>query len=90
MNMCPSCGNCFSSKRALQKHISNVHEGQKNFKCDKCGKGFGDQGYLKRHIAAVHEGSRNYNCEICGKTYAHQEQIHFVCTLRTKRFFHVY
>ena len=37
---CDVCGQFFSRKRELKKHIRTVHEGEKSFKCDICGQKF--------------------------------------------------
>ena len=39
----------------MKDHITNVHEGQRNFKCDLCGKYFGRKQDLKKHKTNVHD-----------------------------------
>ena len=47
---CEICGNTFTDKGALKKHILLVHEGLQNYSCDLCGKSYGERDTLRRHI----------------------------------------
>ncbi len=58
----------FSYKSALLRHIKNIHDGQRNFKCAVCGKQFAQNCDLRRH-ARIHTGEKPYKCEICGRPF---------------------
>ena len=54
----------------MKRHVSCVHEGQRNYNCSFCEKAFSRQDRLKHHIKVVHEGHKNdVECELCGKCY---------------------
>ena len=60
---CESCGKSFQ-KDVLSRHISNVHEGQKD-QCAFCGESFL---HLKVHISKIHYGQKqNHKCDCCDK-----------------------
>ena len=52
---CEICQHNLSSKRNLNVHIENIHEGLKRFKCDKCSQKFTEKKALTLHIKGVHE-----------------------------------
>ena len=54
----------------MLKHIQEVHEGRKDYKCDECGKSFTQLGNMKKHIYIVHRGHKDYNCNSCGKLFS--------------------
>ena len=39
----------------LNKHITNIHENKKPFKCENCPMYFGQMVQLHRHVTTVHE-----------------------------------
>ena len=65
---CEECKKFFGNKNTLEKHISTVHDKERNFECGQCSKTFGQSSNLSRHIAIVHDGRRNYICDICRST----------------------
>ena len=53
----------------MTKHIQNVHEGKRDYKCEFCGKLFTQKGTLKSHIGFIHEMSKKeHKCGYCGKS----------------------
>ena len=50
------CDKYFGNKVALQRQITNVHEGITNYSCDFKGRSFGHEGSLQEHITTVHQG----------------------------------
>ena len=70
---CETCGNIFTHKFSLSKHIKNVHSKQP---CSLCGKMF--PGYrLKSHIDAVHteDHLKPFPCSICPKGFAEEKRL---------------
>ena len=67
---CDHCEKAFARSEHLKRHVSCVHEGQRNYNCSFCEKAFSRQDRLKHHIKVVHEGHKNdVECELCGKCY---------------------
>ena len=52
---CDICGQSFSGKTVLNRHVSAIHEGSKPFECNFCGKSFGRKGTLEGHVSRLHE-----------------------------------
>nr|KAG5709032.1 hypothetical protein BaRGS_004671 [Batillaria attramentaria] len=70
-DICPHCGKVYISKVHLQRHISVVHLGVKDyrFKCDQCGAQFFESIQLRDHIAYRHHGIQLYQCRFCHKGF---------------------
>ena len=62
-------------KSYLQKHIRNVHEGQKDHKCLNCGKEYTDKKGLRCHIKRAHDNVRDEQCNQCGKLFFTKEVL---------------
>ena len=86
---CQTCGKAFGSPynlethaqiHAINMHIKDVHEGQKDykyniinpFKCGKCNQKFSTAEELKDHLKAEHE---LYNCNECGKSFGQLQML---------------
>lgn len=67
---CKQCGKMIAI-RSLQRHINQVHQNQRDFKCAVCKKGFYTRTYLRQHLAEVHLERKNYVCPIekCQRTF---------------------
>ncbi|KAG0234537.1 hypothetical protein BGW42_006422 [Actinomortierella wolfii] len=46
---CPTCGKSFTRMHDVQRHISTVHEGSRNFVCAGCKRAFARRNGLNRH-----------------------------------------
>ena len=70
---CETCGQFFSNKHTLKKHIKVKHtESSSNnliYKCSSCDKKFKIGRRLKEHFQHVHENNPNYVCELCKKGF---------------------
>ena len=75
--VCPKCPSYYSwYKGNLEKHVSAVHEGQKNYQCQLCKKKFSSKQNLKYHMDR-HEGKRDHRCQICDKTFTQQANLKY-------------
>ena len=55
-----------------KRHMTEVHEKKRPFKCDICNMEFTRKFHLKNHIRCVHEKKKlikPYKCEICAKAF---------------------
>ncbi|KAG8981440.1 hypothetical protein FRB93_008686 [Tulasnella sp. JGI-2019a] len=60
------CDTRFTRQADLQRHLSNVHERLRNFRCTACPKRFGLAANLKTHFLAVHSSEKPVACRIPG------------------------
>ena len=81
---CLSCPKTFSSKSALQRHVT-IHSEGKRFACEACNKEFTRKDVLKKHSAAVHSENQNgsFGCNSCNKIFKwkhsfqrHERNVH--------------
>ena len=67
---CSICNTSFSSKQNLKKHISEKHEGKKEYyECNICLKTYGERFRLKEHVLKIHEGKKLFNCQDCNTSF---------------------
>jgi uncharacterized Zn-finger protein len=72
---CSLCGQCFTQKNGMEKHISVVHEGKKPFKCTICDKNFGRKSHMQLHISAVHEEKKPFKCSLCMEGFTRKKNM---------------
>ena len=60
---CTQCGNQFTGKGNLKKHIESVHE-KVQYPCNQCDTKLTRQDVLRRHIESVHAKVK-YPCNLC-------------------------
>ncbi|MHA2295292.1 MAG: C2H2-type zinc finger protein [Candidatus Hodarchaeales archaeon] len=70
---CSICGNEYSNKHNLERHMKSAHEGIR-YTCDICGNEFHYLSDLNKHMKNIHSGTR-YTCDICGNEYANSEGL---------------
>ena len=71
---CKFCEFCGPSGD-LKRHLEQVHEKKKQFRCEICSKDFFRKQHMRDHIAAVHEGKKPFKCENCGTNFAKAFQL---------------
>ena len=77
---CKFCGNGYSYKSKMNRHVSSVHEGKKPFKCEFCNYGFSTKGDLNKHVASVHERKKPFKCEYCSYTCSRKSSLNIHVT----------
>lgn len=65
---CYHCCMVFNKRWKLQKHITRVHDSNKNYVCTYCDKAFKQSYHLREHLTS-HTGERNYTCSFCDKSF---------------------
>ena len=64
---CETCQTNFATLSSKRRHVSDVHEGKKPYKCKFCDYSCARKGVLERHIESVHEKKKiknlDCNCE---------------------------
>ena len=58
-----SCEYTASNKYSLSRHITEVHEGKKPFKCDTCDYSCYRKSLLTRHIQSLHDNKNHFKGE---------------------------
>ena len=67
-NKCDRCGKGFSTKRLLSDH-TNVHTGEKPYKCKFCSSCFASQKNHRIHERGHTDDQKKFRCDICGKGF---------------------
>ncbi|XP_053613189.1 zinc finger protein ZFP2-like isoform X2 [Plodia interpunctella] len=67
--VCPHCGQEFSSRRSLTRHLQ-THEREARYECARCPRRFRSRGALRVHCAR-HAGRRAHACLHCGQAFYH-------------------
>jgi len=73
-NLCQECGQSFSSKNKMEKHIKTIHEDIKDFTCEYCRKKLTSSYGLKAHIESIHMGIK-HKCPHCENDYSTQRAL---------------
>ena len=65
---CYKCSKAFKDNRDLRRHIGNVHNKERPYKCELCAvpKFFGQKHHLNKHVMSKHTGERPFPCPING------------------------
>ena len=77
-NKCDRCGKGFSTKRLLSDH-TNVHTGEKPYKCKFCSSCFASQKNHRIHERGHTDDQKKFRCDICGKGFL-LKRLHLVKT----------
>ena len=59
----------------IKRHLEQVHEGRKKFKCENCGKEYTEKKGLLVHIKRIHDNIRDEQCNQCGKLFFTKEVL---------------
>ena len=96
-NLCQECGQSFSSKYKMERHIKTIHQDIKDFTCEYCRKELTSSHGLKAHIESIHMGIK-HKCPHCENDYStqqalkkhiqatHSQDICYICNLCGKSF----
>ena len=69
-DVCEICGQKFTSRGNLNKHIQYIHNRKENeVECEICKKKYANSIYLKANIDNVHERKNAKSCSICGDNF---------------------
>lgn len=77
-NICKECGREFKKVGKLQRHIREIHQNLKPFKCDICDKEFKRNSHLKRHMTCHSENPKPFFCSLDGCTQRFSNKHHLV------------
>ena len=71
--VCSICDKEFSNKDSLKRHINDVHEEKKKFKCPDCPLTFARSDNCNRHVEIARDNWRQHGvvkvCDACGENY---------------------
>lgn len=75
-SICEVCGKIFEQPTMKKRHLSQVHEGEKPFKCDQegCDRSFTSKAGLERHLND-HTGEFPFLCPECPKKFKSSTEL---------------
>ncbi|XP_072294038.1 uncharacterized protein [Eucyclogobius newberryi] len=71
---CPECDQEFDGKEELQRHMLDVHGGDKPISCPVCTRTFTRNGSLKLHMA-MHMHEKPYSCPVCSRGFTQKGNL---------------
>ncbi len=66
---CKICSQKFTRVEGLKKHISLVHNQERNFACDQCDYKGKSMRFIRDHKLRVHDKAKAHVCHICGNGF---------------------
>jgi len=72
---CHLCHKFFKAEENMKRHISNIHEGKKDFQCTQCVKAFPGKIDLKMHMLRIHKVQEDQSCDICDQKFGKIEDL---------------
>jgi len=81
---CDTCGNCFTLKHNLTKHIKSIHTKELKYDCEICKYVFTERGSLLKHVKTVHDMIRSFVCNECDKTFTQSSNLKIHLRTHTK------
>ena len=72
--VCPHCSRGYDSKRALTRHLKDMHSGK--YECSLCSASFPTVFNLTRHVKNLHEPEgKGHKCPKCARTYKYKHNM---------------
>jgi len=72
---CPECHVVFRQTGNLRKHVAEIHQKSKPFRCNVCGNYFSRKHARDTHLKAVHHKLRPFECTLCFKRYKNRSDL---------------
>lgn len=69
-----ACGQTFTTKFNLRRHVNAVHLDIKTYECDLCKKKFASKQNLTEH-RFIHTGERPFRCFVCNRCFRQASQL---------------
>ncbi len=69
-----ACGQTFTTKFNLRRHVNAVHLEIKTYECDLCRKKFASKQNLTEH-RFIHTGERPFRCIVCNRCFRQASQL---------------
>ncbi|KAH7697226.1 zinc finger protein, partial [Aphelenchoides avenae] len=71
---CPQCALALENTTDLRRHLSTVHEKNREQECSVCHKSFTQRSDLRKHMA-VHKDALEFVCGDCGQAFRWRKQL---------------